>query len=134
MSTYTIRLPWDRPPLSLNDSHGNRHVKARKVREIRADVYRLALLGKLPRGATYCTVQLHYQAPDRRRRDTDNLAATAKPIYDALTFGTLRNPGYGLVLDDTPEHMQKPEPIIHPAVKDEHGAMWLEITTEVDAA
>ena len=57
---------------------------------------------------------------DNRRRDTDNLIATGKPIYDALVT-------YGLVPDDTPRWMGKPEPIIEPKSVTGQGQMWITI-------
>lgn len=127
--THTIDLPWVSPPLSLNDRH-NRHVHARKVRHIRDTTHTLALAAKLPRGVKHVSVQLHYAPRDNRRRDTDNLVATLKPICDALANGTAKNPGYGLVADDTPNFMAKPEPIIHPKTTTGVGRMWLDITIE----
>ncbi|CRY84281.1 crossover junction endodeoxyribonuclease RusA [Nocardia farcinica] len=130
-----IDLPWTSPPLSMNDrgyTRGAAMAKAAKTREIRETIIALATQAKLPRLVAHAAVQLHYQPRDNRRRDTDNLVATLKPIADALTVsraskrGTV--PGYGLVLDDTPQWMAKPEPLIHPAVKGEGGRMWIEIT------
>ncbi|WP_051165355.1 hypothetical protein [Nocardia testacea] len=138
----TLPLPYSKPPLSLNDSGASRgamFAKARVRRQIRADVCRLAALAYLPRGVEHVTVQLHYQPRDNRTRDTDNLAATLKPLCDALTVGKPASVtakgrkiaavlGYGIVRDDGPKWMSKPEPIIHPAVKGEAGRMWLELT------
>ncbi|WP_245558119.1 hypothetical protein [Nocardia thailandica] len=129
--TVTIDLPWTRPLLSMNDrgyTRGAAMAKAAKIREIRQTTVALAVHADLPRGLDYVTVQLHYQPRDKRRRDTDNLTATAKPIYDGLAAGGKNFAGYGLVPDDTPGYMGKPEPVIHPPVKGEGGRMWLEIT------
>lgn len=129
--TVTIELPWTRPLLSMNDrgfTRGAAMAKAAKIREIRETTIALAVHANLPQGLDYVRVQLHYQPRDKRRRDTDNLTATAKPIYDGLAAGGKNIRGYGLVPDDTPEYMAKPEPIIHPPVKGEGGRMWLEIT------
>ncbi|MBF6460172.1 hypothetical protein IU433_14115 [Nocardia puris] len=144
-----LPLPYTRPPLSLNDSGASRgaaFAKARVRREIREHVCRIAALAYVPRGVAHVTVELHYQAPDRRRRDTDNLVATAKPVCDALTAGrpvriTSRGVlppvlGYGMVPDDTPAWMSKPEPVIHAAIPGEPGRMWVELTwiTHAEAA
>lgn len=119
-----LLLPWSKPPLSMND-RGHYMVKARATASIRAAVMILARSQKLPRGLDYVTVQMHYRPRDNRRRDTDNLVATLKPICDALAAGTVKHPGYGLVPDDTPQFMGKPEPIIHAAEKGQQGQMWL---------
>ncbi|MFD3594319.1 hypothetical protein ACFWU5_16470 [Nocardia sp. NPDC058640] len=115
----------------MNDrgyTRGAAMAKAAKIREIRQTMVALAIHHNLPRGLRYVTVCLHYQPRDRRRRDTDNLTSTAKPLYDGLAAGTKKFVGYGLVPDDTPEFMAKNEPVIHPPVKGEGGRMWLEIT------
>lgn len=134
MSTHIIELPWSRPPLSLNDrppaSRGAVYSRASLVRRTRNTVLVMAQHTKLPRDVARATVQLHYRPRDSRRRDTDNLVATLKPCCDALVT-------YGLVPDDTPEFMSKPEPIIHPPDRTKRaangrtiGALWLEIIIE----
>lgn len=125
-----ILLPWSKPPLSMND-RGHYMVKARATASVRAAVMIMARSHKLPQGLAYVTVQLHYRPRDNRRRDTDNLVATLKPICDALADGTTKHPGYGLVPDDTPQFMAKPEPIIHPAEKGQQGQLWLVVSWAV---
>lgn len=130
-SPALVKLPWTSPPLSLNDrgnSRGAMFVKAKKVREIREQTLFLARAARLPRGVEHVTVQLHYRPRDNRRRDTDNLVATLKPICDGLAGGKPTTPGYGMVPDDVPAFMAKPEPIIHAAERGKTGALWLEIT------
>ncbi|MGV9668665.1 hypothetical protein [Nocardia niigatensis] len=150
MSHCILPLPYSKPPLSMNDSgtsRGATFAKARIRKQIRADVARLAALAWLPRCVGHVTVQLHYQPRDNRARDTDNLTATLKPICDALTEGAPASVskrtgrpipgrvGYGMVRDDTPRYMAKPEPIIHPAKKGEPGRLWVELTwTGIPAA
>lgn len=143
-----VELPWTAPPLTLNQRRATRgamFARAAKIAAVRQEVYERATAAGLPRGLDHVTVTLHYRPRDNRRRDTDNLVDTAKPAYDALTDGRparLSRPkdpkkkprlipaqlGCGLVPDDTPEFMAKPEPIIHRAEKGKGGAMWLEIT------
>ncbi|MFC9874862.1 hypothetical protein [Nocardia salmonicida] len=137
-----LPLPYARPPLSMNDSIGSRaalFAVAAKKREIRTAVAELAEQAHLPRGVDHATVQLHYRPAERRRRDTDNLNATLKPACDGLAAGKpawvaksgrkmRAQPGYGLVPDDTPRWMSKPEPIIHDPQPGRLGALWLEIT------
>ncbi len=127
-----LSLPWTAPPLTMNGSRGASRAAAfahaRKVREMRSAVVTLAQVYDLPRGVSRVTVQLHYRPRDNRRRDTDNLVATLKPLCDGLAAGTAKHPGYGMVPDDIPAYMAKPEPIIHPAERGKAGALWLEIT------
>ncbi|MFE3060673.1 hypothetical protein [Nocardia sp. NPDC059239] len=148
MSRAVLELPWTAPPLTLNQrraTKGAMFAHARRVAEVRGTVHRLAQAARLPRGLDHVTVQLHYRPRDRRRRDTDNLVATLKPACDALTAGraarTSRNKrlipaliGYGMVPDDIPAHMAKPEPIIHDAEPGKGGALWLEITWDSEEA
>jgi len=99
-----LHLPWDRPPLSDNDRKHWR-AKATAVKGIRETVQVLARLSGLPRGLEHVWVEYVWRAPDNRRRDSDNLNATTKPLYDGLT-------DYGIVKDDTPEFMTKLPPVI----------------------
>lgn len=127
MSVYCLDLPWTRPPMSMNDrSHWAR--RSAQVRDIRQTISILAANARLPRGVDHVTVQLEYRPRDNRRRDTDNLVASLKPICDELAAGTRTHPGYGMVPDDTPRWMAKPEPIIHPAIKGQPGELWLTVT------
>ncbi|MGW1740466.1 hypothetical protein ACWCPQ_16840 [Nocardia sp. NPDC001965] len=142
MNHAVLPLPYVTPPLSLNDSGATRgamFAKARKRKKVREDVCRLAALAYLPRDVAHVTVQLHYRPATNHRRDTDNLVATLKPAADALAAGrparTTGNGrkipalvGYGMVPDDTPQWMSKPEPIIHRAEPGKAGRLWLEIT------
>lgn len=146
MNRVILELPWTAPPLSLNQrraTKGAMFAHARKVAEVRGTVHRLAQAADLPLGLDHVTVQMHYRPRDNQRRDTDNLIATLKPACDALTVGRparlSRNGkpvaaliGYGMVPDDIPRHMAKPEPIIHVAEKGKGGALWLEITWEAE--
>jgi crossover junction endodeoxyribonuclease RusA len=142
MTTVRIDLPWSSPPLSLNDrgwTKGASMAKAATTARVFNDVMWLARSRKLPvwPAVQYVTVQLHYRPRNAIRRDTDNLVATLKPICDAIAGGSHKRPGYGMVPDDIPKFMGKPEPIIHDAIKGQPGCMWLEIsydTTEPETA
>jgi crossover junction endodeoxyribonuclease RusA len=126
-----LGLPWTRPPLSMNDvgiTRAAKFARARRIADARRTAQMLARQAKLPRGVQHVTVQLHYRPRNNVRRDTDNLVATLKPLCDGLAGGTVRYPGYGMVPDDIPAYMAKPEPIIHPAERGKAGALWLEVT------
>lgn len=126
MSTHTIVLPWANPPLNLNDSgatKGAKMARAAKIAGVRNTAHVLARAAWLPKNAGHATVELHLRPARAGRRDTDNLIATAKPIYDGLV-------DYGLVPDDVPQHMAKAEPVIHKHKTGKvDGRMWLEIVT-----
>lgn len=122
----TLALPWTAPPLSMNDrgaSAGAAFAKSRQIKDIRDTTRILAAAAHLPRNAGHVNVELHYRPKDRRRRDTDNLTATAKVIYDGLV-------DHGLVEDDVPQFMAKLEPVIH---QKGTPSMWLEIEIHDEA-
>lgn len=127
----TLNLPWTKPPLSLNDSapasRGAVYAQAKGRREVRDVVRFIARKVTMPADAQYLWVQLNYRVPDRRRRDTDNTIALLKPVCDMLSAGSARAPGVGLVPDDTPRFMGKPEPILWPPVRGEQGALWVDL-------
>ncbi|MBW8171809.1 hypothetical protein K0651_01935 [Ornithinimicrobium sp. Arc0846-15] len=100
-------------------------MKARKTRAVVSDTRWLVRAARIPDLAG-CTVQLHFEPATTRRRDTDNLVATLKPICDAIVLE-------GIVPDDTPVFMSKPEPIIHPPsprprTYPRRPLFWIEIT------
>lgn len=97
---WEVELPWDRPPLSLNDRH-NFRVKAKIVADIREVAGWKLRAAKIPH-LQKVSVKLVWTVPSRVRRDTDNPTATMKPIYDALV-------DVGIIDDDTPEYLVKPE-------------------------
>lgn len=113
-------------PLSANDRLHFR-VEAKRVRLIREGVLVRAHAARIPK-CQHLTVQLHYRPGDNRRRDSDNLYPTFKAACDALARGPRRDwVGLELVPDDTPEHMTKLAPVIHPGP----GARRLWLTVEV---
>lgn len=128
LSSETVALPWANPPISLNDrgaSRGAMYAKASSIADVRRTVGAVCRHVERPEGAGYLSVQLHYLPASSARRDTDNLAATTKPLFDALAAGTKKTPGLGLVDDDVPALMGKPEPIIWPRRKGDKARMWV---------
>ena len=106
--TWEIRLPWTKPPLSLNDrSHWA--VKANRTSLVRAQTVEAVcgVMGDMypPPFLGACAVTLTYVPRDRRRRDPDNLVGTYKVCCDALVTA-------GVVLDDEPRYMTKHMPVI----------------------
>ncbi|MEU3013362.1 hypothetical protein [Nocardia asteroides] len=141
MPRTVLPLPYERPPLSLNDSgrtRGAAIARAKVKREIRSNVVAAATLAGLPKDVAHVTVTLHWRPAVRRTRDTDNPVATLKPACDALTPARAArlSPkgrtvpaliGYGMVADDDPAHMTKREPVIHEPLTGQPGAVWLEL-------
>ena len=124
---WRVRLPYRTPPLTLN-TRTHWSDRYRIEQRIHRDMITLARANQLPTGLTKIRVQLGYTPRDNRRRDNDNLTATAKPLYDALTKpNKVNKTGHGMVPDDTPEYMEKPAPVITAAdPKDPH--LWVVIT------
>lgn len=123
--TWEIRLPWTAPPCSANDRDHWR-VKARKVAEIRETARCLVLTQVGDHGEPMperIRVGLTYTPRDNRRRDPDNLVV---PLYKALVDGIVDS---GLVVDDTPQYVERTFPVILPANVDAHLVLTIE---EVD--
>jgi crossover junction endodeoxyribonuclease RusA len=106
--TWTLTLPWTKPPLTLN---GRQHhmAKARTTKTVRATAALLARKYRIPPLAR-CEVLLTYYPRDKRRRDEDNLVATLKACCDGIVDAQV-------VRDDTPDLMTKPMPRIGPVVR-----------------
>ncbi len=104
--TWTIPLGWSRPPLSDNDRLHHMALHRLKARIRRSVAWRIgaARVPELDR----CAVWLVYVPRDSRRRDTDNLNLPRKVAADAVVDA-------GVVPDDTPQYMSKPECEIWPA-------------------
>lgn len=116
MREWTVSLPWQSPPLSLNDRMHYK-LKARWTKTVRGTAFFLARQARIPELARV-EVQLLYAPRDGRRRDEDNLVATLKPLCDGLVDAQV-------VADDDPAHMVKLIPRILPPQRP--PAMWLRI-------
>lgn len=114
-----IDLPYDKPPLSMNDRQ-HWAMKARITAGVRRSTKRLAKAAQAPTGLEHAAVTLHYRPRDNRRRDTDNLVPVLKACCDGLV-------DHGLTTDDTPDLMTKAMPVIHESIKGSRPALWLEI-------
>jgi crossover junction endodeoxyribonuclease RusA len=105
-------------PLSLNDRmhwQQKRHLTKRW----RDHAHGLAVAAGIPLLERFTAI-LHYQPRDNRRRDTDNLVATLKPLVDGLRDAHV-------AVDDDTTHYRLSEPVIHPARKGEPARMWLTV-------
>jgi len=122
MSVHEIRLPWSKPPLSLND-RGHWSGKARRTRDVRRVIAGFVRAAHIP-AAARVSVALTYFPRDSRRRDEDNLVATYKVACDAVVDS-------GLVHDDAPAYMAKHMPVIGPPdPKDPHLVLTIETLQE----
>jgi len=120
MTTHTIDLPWDRPPLTQNRSSRatNPHLKARLVRESKA-VAEFAIKNAQIPFLPGANVTLHFRPATRHRRDADGTCATLKVCLDALVTA-------GVLHDDSWVEVPYSGHRIHPPTT-EGPAMWLEI-------
>jgi len=80
--TYTITLPAGLPLLNLND-RGHWAARYRRSEALKKAAWTLALQQKIPR-LERVSVLVEYQPGDLRRRDGDNIAASAKALIDGL--------------------------------------------------
>lgn len=81
----TITLPWPPSKLSRNGSQADYSGKARSARLYRSDALVCAL--RDARGVTVSgniMLDITFHAPDKRRRDLDNLLAMTKQGIDAI--------------------------------------------------
>jgi crossover junction endodeoxyribonuclease RusA len=118
--TYVLELPWDAPPLHLNQRL-HHHEEARIIREVR-DVGRDLGRRILPHGMAHPSLTLVWLVTTRHRRDEDNIVPTLKALADGICDA-------GVVEDDTPEYMHKAMPIIayakgHPKAPGLHLVVW----------
>lgn len=124
---YVVKLPWERPPLSLNDrpKHWAQHATlVQHVRETAAILTRNAIYNGALIPGTQIIVTLVWYIPTLARRDEDNPVATLKPLCDGLVDA-------GLVPDDTPEWMAK-RPVRFIYRKREPGMeLWVESREDV---
>lgn len=118
---WIIPLSYDKPPLNLND-RGHWATKDQHRKALRYEAAMRAR-SQIPRGLPHIHTRLFYRPPDRRRRDEDNLIATAKPCWDGIVDA-------GVVKDDTSEFMTKYMPKIVPPVKGKRPLLWLEVWTD----
>ncbi|MGP9622220.1 hypothetical protein ACT3S7_04465 [Corynebacterium sp. AOP34-AQ2-28] len=115
---HIMELSFTKPPLTMNDRRGWR-TTARITKELRREAWIRAKATRIGR-QDHITVTLHYQAPDRRRRDAGNLMPTHKALIDGLVDA-------GIIPDDTPQYVNEKMPIIHPPAAGQPAKCWLVI-------
>lgn len=115
--TWTIRLPYSRPPITLN-SRMHWATRSRLTREIRALTALRARQQGIPtlEGAR---IELHWVPRDRRRRDTDNPYPTLKAAIDGICDAEI-------VPDDDAQHVTSAVVIDLPDSRDPHLYLLLE--------
>lgn len=116
---WVIRLPYTRPPLSLNDRM-HWAPKGKITREIR-DYVREACWYRVPT-LERAHIELHWVPRDRRRRDTDNPYPTLKAAIDGIRDATV-------IADDDSTRVTSAVVIDDPDPKDPHIYLRIERRT-----
>lgn len=98
--TVVLRFTWASPPIHLNQSGGHWAKRSTRVADVRRAGY-FAAVNQL-RGIDHVTAQLVWWVNTKTKRDTDNVVPTLKALCDGVVDA-------GVVPDDTPRHMTKPE-------------------------
>ena len=128
--TWTLLIPAPAPLWSANDSHskGFRASSANR-KQWRDAAYIAAQIARLPNGLDRIRLAFVFHFPDHARRDALNYADTAKPVIDGWGPPFLRKPtpkvpagmsapGWGLIADDTPAHLESTSLAIGPLWRD----------------
>jgi hypothetical protein len=112
--TWTIVMRAPAPWLNANDRL-NRYIKAEYTSRWRAAAFVAAARAKLPKGLARVRVEPVFHFAVKAHRDAPNLYPTVKACIDGFGPQFLRvpkgkfrgasAPGYGLIPDDTAEHL-----------------------------
>lgn len=132
VAEWRIDLPWDKPPMTLNNMPTNPFAKANLTKQIKARVRNAVRNADVPH-LDHVHVELHYRGKTNALRDVDNLVATLKPTLDALQHkDVLESAGLDesrrwqpIVDGDDPRYVTWRPPILHRAEKGRPGALWL---------
>lgn len=101
MTHWVIKMPFLRPPLSLNDRFASYHQERALQQNVAHDVSIVARAAMKAGKLFACpriTVELIYYPANNGRRDADNIAATLKPVLDGLVDARV-------IPDDKAEHV-----------------------------
>ena len=113
---HRLIIPAPAKWLSANGSY-SRWERARHVKTWREATLVHARAARLPRGLARVRIDAVLMFPTRRHRDEHNFMPTLKAIVDGLgpdrsrvtkTGKHISAPGYGLIPDDTPAHLEGP--------------------------
>lgn len=123
--TYTIPLPYTRPPISANSRYSHWSQRAKDVKNLRLTACLLARHHKLPKDADHAVIALYYTPRDKRRRDPSNMMPTQKALIDGLVQD------YKLLPDDCSEFVTERMPSLQPVDRSQRKSrLTLEIELE----
>lgn len=114
-----VDLPWLRPPITGND-RGHSKFRSPLIKQTLCEARRAVFEADI-KPIVGAVVTLHWRIPNRGRRDSDNLGPTLKECLDALVLE-------GVLPDDSWVHVPRSGNEIHPPIKGEPAAMWLELS------
>lgn len=130
--TWTLRFPAPAPMISINQTPSWRKTSPAK-KKFREAVYWAAKAAKLPHGLAKVRIDVELRFPRGGRRDAPNYHPyVLKPLVDGLGPATaikrggqeIVNLGYGLIADDTAEHLDGPFPSLGaPLPKEQRATM-----------
>lgn len=117
---WVLRYPYTKPPLLMNTLRTMHWRKKYDLEQmVQKDTMTLCRFVKVPR-LERAHVTVTYTPAQNRKRDSEGLVATQKPMIDGLVKA-------GLLRDDTPEFITWAQPLILPADKnDPHMTLIIE--------
>jgi hypothetical protein len=138
--TWVLRFP---APAKMFTENTTEHwrVTSAAVREWRAASFTYAQQAKLPKGLVRVRIDVALHFTDARDRDALNLHKyVVKPIVDGLSkartvktkTGVRVEPGFGLIADDSPRHLDGPYPTIGAPVSKKDYPYGLAVVTITD--
>lgn len=141
-SEWTFQIPAPCKWLSANDRR-HRYATAALVKQWRQATVQCAMAARLPKELDRISIDAQLSFPTVRNRDEANYHDTLKPIVDGLCRDrsyltsagrSVFAPGYGLIYDDTPQHLvAAPRITIAAVVVPAPGYVLLTITDESPA-
>jgi hypothetical protein len=136
--TLTINAP---APMYTENTREHWRKTAAAVKEWRAASFTYAHKAKLPTGLNRVRIDVVLHFTDTRDRDTLNLHKyVVKPLVDGLSksrtvktkTGVRVEPGYQLIPDDNPRHLDGPYPLIGAPVSKKDHPYGLAVITITD--
>ena len=86
IETVSVDLPWPPSALKPNGSHGHWAKKSSAAKAYRITcAWACREAGLVPTGIDRAHLTIRFHAPDKRRRDLDNMLATIKCGLDAVS-------------------------------------------------
>jgi hypothetical protein len=135
VASWTLTIPAPTQWVDANRRAGMHHMaRHREVKAWRETAYWAAASARLPKGLQRVRIVATLHFPTNRHRDRENYYDAIKPVIDGLAAPRKAGQvGYGLIPDDTPEHLA---PVVlnlvvgKPAGATRYGLLVLDITEQ----